>query len=500
MAVKISLLSPILSSIVLVSCLPHRNSSELNNVPVLGKGILSDYNRDGVLDDQDRVASDWNWEKGGAFMMADIVDANRNKTPDYLDQGPRSQEMLKQFVTLRVEEVGSVKFSHNGGDHVLVFNQDGSQEIKSGQVLTGPQDLKIAAKYFAGMNGFKGYVNFQISGDNGTFTTTVRVAPWIMLPNSARTNKLYIASGRYRDSNKMQEDLAKQVNVQTFNTDKWQEMWMQDTIEIGYQEVPGKDLQYAALQADRCTDQECDRFAPTLISPTMGVFRIKSHPRKNYGNWDDWFGNLEVSHPTPRWPLGRIYHGRNLNDNLASILKLQEVQSPFVIDPTWLLIKHVDEYINFVADASGKAMVIVASPRKASEVDGNPLNAYNSNIQNMIDKDIAITLNSLGMDRSQVIELPMLYRAGGENKWSSPVNSVHLDRTVAVGNTSESGPLTVSQSLFGKATEEGFARAGIKVIWTDDRAYQPNHGNVHCGTNTLKEPVVKNYWKFPLGK
>ena len=190
----------------------------------------------------------------------------------------------------------------------------------------------------------------------------------------------------------------------------------------------------------------------------------------------------------------RIYFGKNLNENLASILRQQEVQSPFVIDPTWLLIKHVDEFLNFVTDEKGNPKMIVASPELASKLGNIPLSPFNANIQLRIDRDVAFALKSLGMSPSDVIKFPVLYGSNGDNLWSSPINSVHLNRSVAVGNTGPSGPASLRSSPYGSAIEQGFAKAGIKTIWVDDRAYQPNHGNVHCGTNTLKEPRKTSFW------
>ena len=482
-----------------VSCTSQSKSLE-TDVFNFTNLIVADHNRNGVIDANDAQIQSWNWRTGGAFMMADIVDANRNGTVDHLEKGPRNEAMLKQFVPLRINAQGPVQFSHTGSSHVLVYSQDGQLEIPSSSQIAGPTTLWIAAKYFAGMNQFSGYVDFKISTrDDLEYKTTVRVAPWLMLPNSAVTKKLFIAEGPYVSAPLMKADLSKLTNVQVFNTKRWEGMWMQDTAEIGYQEVPGKSPQYAVLQADRCTGgDECDLFAPSLLSENVGVFRVRATPRKEYGMWDDWYGNLEVSAPTPQWPLGRIYYGINLNENLAHVLRKQEVQSPFVIDPTWLEIKHVDEYLNFVSDSSGKAFITVASPRTAASVSGVALDSLNLSIQNKIDRDLNVAMAATGIAFSEVIELPVLYGKGGSNNWSSPINSVHTNRVVAVGNTGEKGPLALKSSVYGPIIEAGFAKAGLKVAWVDDRAYQPQHGNVHCGTNTMKEPVVREFWRLPL--
>jgi protein-arginine deiminase len=496
---KMPFLSILVSSFGLVSCITKHSSEELE-LANFSNYIVADHNRNGTIDPEDAQNQGWNWRTGGAFMMAAITDANRNGLVDGAEKGPRTEAMLKQFVPLRINLQGPVQFTHTGGEHVLVYSQDGQKEIASSSQITGPTTLWIAAKYFAGMNQFTGYVDFKVVGSsNQAFKTTVRVAPWLMLPNSAVTKKLFIAEGFYRTAPLLKADLAKLTTVQSFPANRWELMWMQDTMEIGYQEVPGKAPQYAILQADRCkSGDECDPFALSLLSESIGVFRVKATPRKEYGMWDDWYGNLEVSAPTPQWPLGRIYYGINLNENLANVLKKQEVQSPFVIDPTWLEIKHVDEFLNFVSDSSGKAYITVASPRLAASLDGTTLDSLNQYIQKKIDHDLKVAMDATGVSANEIIELPVLYGEFGDNRWSSPINSVHMDRVVAVGNTGEKGPLSLKSSVYGPAIEAGFAKAGIKVVWVDDRAYQPNHGNVHCGTNTIKEPVAIQFWRLPL--
>lgn len=463
-------------------------------------GIHADHNRNGVLDDGDSLRDGWNWDHHGALMLAELVDANGNKRPDGEDPGPRAPAMLKQFVPLHINLSGPITFSHNGGSHVRVFTKDGQQEISSGSNLVGPVELIIAAKHFAGVDGFSGYVKFTAMGQEASAETTVRVAPWIMLPNSAKPKKLFIAEGLYDGSSTMTSALQSLVDVEVFGARLWQEMWLQDTIEIGYQEVPGKGVHYVALQADRCSDKECDRFAATLLSAEFGIFRIPAQPRKGYGQWDDWLGNLEVSPPTKTWPLGRIFIGKNLNENLAQFLHMQEVQKPFVLDPTWLKIKHVDEFLNFIQDEHGQAKIMIASPRKASQLDGLRLDGTNESFQKRIDTDRDTTLRALSLTEGDVIDLPVLYTADGQPLWSSPVNSVQLGKNIAVGNSTEGSPGTLATTSYGRDIQRTFAEVGLQVAWVNDYAYHSNSGNVHCGTNVLREPVVKEFWRFSIKK
>ena len=41
--------------------------------------------------------------------------------------------------------------------------------------------------------------------------------------------------------------------------------------------------------------------------------------------------------------------------------------------------------------------------------------------------------------------------------------------------------------------EKKLKSIGVEVAWVDDSEYQPGGGNVHCGTNTKKTPLCKNF-------
>ncbi|KAL2194769.1 hypothetical protein P885DRAFT_42451 [Corynascus similis CBS 632.67] len=56
------------------------------------------------------------------------------------------------------------------------------------------------------------------------------------------------------------------------------------------------------------------------------------------------------------------------------------------------------------------------------------------------------------------------------------------------------GPVVAGQDVFAKRVEEVYARVGIQIKWVDD--YMSHHvrgGEVHCGTNALRE--MKSWWE-----
>lgn len=45
--------------------------------------------------------------------------------------------------------------------------------------------------------------------------------------------------------------------------------------------------------------------------------------------------------------------------------------------------------------------------------------------------------------------------------------------------------------LFATAVRDAYARAGIRVRWIDDwETYHLGSGEVHCGTNSLRDPTA----------
>lgn len=484
--------------------------------------IYADTNRDGIVDELDKNPSKgWNSEEGGAYFIANVDDDDSDGIPDAEDNIVNGKKDALDLARIKIEmdpqtyEQTRYLTLSLGGDRGLVnlFQITAGKDKNIWKAVNGkitPRshsiELGIEAKHFAGTNGWDGFVEISVQATDlqgaviDQASVALGVAPWIMLPNSAKTKKIFISGGWYAESKFLYEDLVDLdvVDVKKYSTKLWQEMWMQDTMEIGYTQMPGMNFpMYVVLSADRCGEFSCDRFPRQLLSIDFGYITVPIIGRQKKGDWDDWFGNLEVSHPVPGWPLGRIYHGSNLNRGLASWLAAQKVQNPFEIDPTWLLIKHVDEIMNFVASKDGKPYLMVVSPRKAAKIMRlKNLDPYNQYVQKRIDDSTLKALQALSMDSSQVIELPLLFDKGGIGRWSNPVNSVHLNGVIAIGSTlGKDEPEALKDTKIGMDIEKTIEQIGLSPMWVNDIAYQPNHGNVHCATNTVKVPVKSRFWE-----
>jgi protein-arginine deiminase len=334
-----------------------------------------------------------------------------------------------------------------------------------------------------------------------------RVAPFLLLPNSARTRTLYVAKGHPRYENlAFREGLGTacaQAGVQlvTHTTRSWKEMWMQDTMEMGYTQLPGHPPMHVVLGGLRGADS----FGPRLLGPGTGFVQVGENRGIADGvdDWADWMGNLEVTPPLPGHPLGRVFYGRNtdtgvgLHPEVVAFLEAQHVQAPFWLDTGFLTIKHVDEIASFLPGHDGRPRLLLADTRRAVALVPQEAGPSNERNQGRLDRvlgggsyaDGSRTRGlraELGLSEAQIVRLPVSYE-GGHNVWSNPVNSVWLNGEVVTGG--HRVPPKVAADIAASLRAAG-ARA---VRFVDDAPYQDNLGNVHCATNTRKAPVVEDF-------
>jgi len=325
----------------------------------------------------------------------------------------------------------------------------------------------------------------------------MRVSPWIMLPNSAKTEVVYMQLGP-KDPRTLLDEIDSILSglglppVHLYEAEG-SNIWTQDTMEVGYTQLPGRAPMHVVMKAQRGSAP--DTMARTLLAPDFGFISM-GKPRKlaPQDRWMDWMGNLEVSSPVSGYPLGRVYYGKSprttFNPTIVSFIEAQEVQTPFAIDTSWLVIQHVDEVFNFIPGPDGAARMIVTSPRAASEVLGKATyDPYNKELQAKVDADVQVAKDELGLTDDDIIELPTYYSdwgwggssLGALSRWSSPVNSPYVNGVMIIGDTST--PAKVKADI-----EKRLEAVGVDVAWVDDAHYQRWGGNVHCGTNTAKVP------------
>lgn len=504
------------------------------SAPVL---IFGDSNRDGNLDAKDIPGRGTFDAKQGAFFLANLDDDDSDGTVDAEDDVVNGAADEKDLAPLQVQLAGEAL----GAGNVLhlrtrcqetpcpwaaLFEQTaGGWKAVDAPLAPAPvlklavEGRRFASAAWDGLLTVEATVKTAAGQVVATDEAKLRVAPWLMLPASARTLELYVATGYYANqaflADLKQAAAAAGVTLAPpYATSKWHEMWMQDTMELGYTQLPGHAPLHVVLRANRGVDS----YPESLLGPDLGFFTEGQQRSLTGGDtWADWLGNLEVTPPLPGHPLGRIYYGLNvssgigLDPKLVAFLRAQGAQDPFWVDTSWLTIKHVDEIFTFVPGPGGTPHAIIVSPAEAAKLVPG-YGPYNQGLQAKLDAIVSggsypekgdpiyfqgmtkaggqVTHPGikalLGLTDAQIVRLPLFYTSG-HSDWSNPVNSLYLDKLFVVGDT-------YLPAAVRTAYDQRFAALGLAIHYVDDAVYHQNLGNVHCATNTRKQVVVPDFW------
>ena len=366
----------------------------------------------------------------------------------------------------------------------------------------------------------------------------VEVAPVLIVPETCPVREVYVSRGRYDNDAFVArlESLLDELTVplRVHEAGAWQEMWMQDTMELGATVVPRRDgeAEAAGMTVVLAGLRGVDPFPPTLLGPDVAVAAVATQrPMAGGDAWADWYGNLMAAPATAAWPQGRVIYGRNVatgeafHPDLIAFLAAQRVQSPVWIDTSWLLIKHVDEIVAFLPGRDGRGCLVVVDPLAGLEqaraagleqAVGPKAAAFaetNRRIAAIVEAMLAGggsepragtaaggeagqpedagLLALLGWDPERVVRLPVAFEIPGElppvgltdatSLWSNPVNALFVNGTVICGDAGM--PAAVIDSC-----RDAFLAAGATwVEFLDDTCYQRMKGNVHCATNARRE-------------
>jgi protein-arginine deiminase len=480
-----------------------------------GLSILTDTNRDGTIDGNDAAnLTSWDWKSQGALFIANVDDDDRDGRSDGADQTVNGEADAKDLARLLIK-VGAASLARakavsvsvtNGAGHVHVFERMGA----TWRTFSGPLG-QFAAELELGIEG----VDFADAGWDGKATVkvdlvdgativesqsvTLRVAPWLLLPGSAKTERVYIIGSNTGASVRSGIDAVLRTQglpaCQT-PTPAGQDQWYQDTMEIGYTQLPGSPPMHVVMTAQRGPGM--DNVAKMLLAPDFGFISIgavRSVSTGGFGgdHWIDWMGNLEVTHPMPGHPFGRVFHGKSSNTTfhptILKFIEAQELQMPIALNTEWLVIQHVDEIVSFVMGKDGRPRMLVPSPAAANEILKTGYDANQQRVQGYIDETIAVMKREVGIADVDIVQLPLYFDGAGQDfsaRWSDPVNSLFIDGTFVIGQTGT--PTAIKTSI-----ESKLDAVGIKVAWVDDVNYQNGGGNVHCGTNAAKTPPCANF-------
>lgn len=262
----------------------------------------------------------------------------------------------------------------------LVKNTDGNPV----ETTFGLEGLKFRALAGGGMTAdmiFKGkvlvtlrLVDVATGKSLATDTVELKVAPYLMLPNSQESEKLFVQE--FAGNAQFIMDLNTAIGMAHVTKYATDSAWPQDDCEIGYTESPRNSLRVAAYTRHHDNPIEvagglgdAQWILDKVIGADIGFYRNPfSLPADARDVAFDYGGNLELIPPTTHHKLGQICVGKDMSDRKKRFLESQEVQGPLVeVDTAWLSVGHVDEIVSFWKPAGGGAdlTVVLASPKKA---------------------------------------------------------------------------------------------------------------------------------------
>ncbi|MEW4108345.1 protein-arginine deiminase family protein [Bacillus thuringiensis] len=534
-----------------------------------------DANRDSKIDENEFGKSEWTWGEGskGSIIMvnndkdiSDIQPFNGEASemskiivrPTEIDILPESLELVLYATPKSSSRFSIYKKNVDNTLTCIMGKNSGSVPLNISLPLKHQgEELYIEAHDFPNKE-FEGLITIELhlkeKQTNGAIvgidTIVMRVAPWIMTPNTLPAEIVYTCeiNEEYSGNKIFLEELSKacnNLNVPLVIIPPYEnrgDRWIQDEIEIGYSESPTHIM---PVVFDSPRDRELDDFPEkNLLGPDFGHFQIGG---STYNSLDS-FGNLEVSPPVSvrgkAYPFGRIIFGgrnystsrvneREIMPEIRYFLYAQKVQSPIEIYSDWLAVGHVDEIINFVPIENEKGFkLLVASPlttynllenlrnegygdavlfkgfRKevspksdSAEVTINEilsddkLRKDNETFQRYMNLNINILKEELALVESDIVHVPVLFESPTDGRtvayFPDMVNHLVIGETSLI-------PKPYGPQINGECAFEKYIRDALptrNAIFIDDwYSYHKNLGEVHCGTNVKRKPFNNMHW------
>ncbi|POR36277.1 Protein-arginine deiminase type-1 [Tolypocladium paradoxum] len=594
--------------------------------------ILADTNRDGKVDvagDTD-IAGKCPWtDQRGALFLANIGDTDQrcsvhindstadgeiDKCHDASDNVQRNPKYLAPLRTVPVSELsnvatGSISVSGAGAaERVRIFRKqdDGWVHVDSNYTfpardLKAGLDLGIDARDVRRPGVWDGRVTVQFSIRDGEQTANdsvaLRVAPVLTHHHLQLASQVLVVGSRARDpQSKFVQDLRANVKKAGITKPVFQldpvfqfygdDIWAQDFFEPGYTSIPGPEgpimlrVMIRSTQSDRRAGRQV---FSKLRSDTVGAVQ---YLKEGYGATMESTGNLETipphTHNGKSYPAGRTVMGSidGTRPYMVNFLNAQEVQATVEIDTTWLMVGHVDEFMQFLPAENPRGWVMVvcdpiagleilkkakaaglgstkALSRPSFPTDvaaerggclpgdtiddvlnrGNLTSNFTS-IQTYTAEKIRMNINIIkretGIGDDEVIRVPALFytadldcprnksktanadlgnkdiivQAGGSNGrakmmrrrkrgtetvevsafYPGTVNGVVLSNTQVLA-PNPWGPVVNGKDIIAEAVSEAYRRVNYTVVYQDDWfSHHTEGGEVHCGTNTIRDP------------
>jgi protein-arginine deiminase len=541
---------------------------------VLHVRVDVDADRDGVIGDNEEGKRNWVWAEGQRGAIALV-----NNDRDTLSLNERQVEDSELTEVL-------VRPTHSplpaGCELVLVVTPDEAERISVYRLVDERLELLLGvdpastsrrprsvslplpaegARCFLEAHEYPGpffegliTLELQLREDRrtvGNDRALLRVAPWLMTPNTLPVEEVYTCDTRetdvpnetfLRELGEVCDSLEVPLRVVALD-EHGGDRWIQDEVEFGFSESPTHVL---PVVCDSPRDRGLDHWSRLQVGPDLGHFQIGGSTPNSL----DSFGNLEVSPPVTvrgrHYPFGRIVfggrqygdygeHTRQMMPELRRFLHAQKVQAPIELYTDWLTVGHVDEIVSFVPAENDKGFqVLLAAPRKARGIldrlaeeghgeavlfeglrRGDPATGppaavtvqelrsdllfweANETFQASMDLNREVLLMELAIDESDVIELPVLFWPPTPEDPRTAAFFPDMVNHLVIGDVSivprPYGPQVGGEDAFEAALRDSLPDRDVRFI-DDWYAYHEMLGEVHCGTNARRRPWADVHW------
>ncbi len=539
---------------------------------VLHVRVDVDADRDGRIGDNEEGKRNWVWGKGqrGAIVLVNndretaslsLAQAEDSELTEILVRptGTPLPEGCELVLVVTPDEASllSLYRATEGGLELLLGVDPADPEAPPRAVSASLGDAGVRCfleaheypgPFFEGLFGFE----LQLRQDGyaiGNDRALVRVAPWMMTPNTLPAIEVFTCDTRGGETpnerflDELQDacdsiDVPLRIVPLEENDD---DRWIQDEVEFGYSESPTHVL---PVVCDSPRDQGLDHWGKLQVGPDLGHFELGGSTPDSL----DAFGNLEVSPPVQvrgrEYPFGRMIFGgraygdygpdtRQMMPELRRFLYAQKVQFPIEIYTDWLFIGHVDEIVTFVPAENEKGFqLLLASPRTTEAIldrllaeghgdavlfeglrrrdptgpsaevtvaelrDDRPFWQANARFQSIMDLNREMLIMELEVAESDIVELPALFwpelLAGRTGPFfPNLVNHLVLGNVSIVARPY--GPKVEGHDVFEQAFREALPTRDCRFI-DDWYSYHEQVGDVHCGTNTRRRPPTDIHW------
>lgn len=358
----------------------------------LSATILADTNRDGKVDIVGSSDSEdkqtWTNDRGALFL-ANIGDTDQrcsksilpNTTRDEIDDCHdatdnvlRNTEYLAPLVTLPIADLsndahGFINVTDEiAAKNVRIFVKDGEEwdYVKDCHAFTSEQlssglKLGVDGRDVRRAGGWDGRVTVHftvIDGeDSATDSVALRVAPVLVHHHAQPIERVFTTSDDARVPQVQYNiDLKNAVVAAGISEPIYAfehfDIWTQDFFETAYSSIPGPDGEPIVLRIFLRSFQ--DRPSGALVFSELRAASVSAVQEVLPGDTIDSTGNLETIPPytlgDKTYPVGRVIMGSwdGRLPHVFKFLQAQEVQEPVELDTSWLLVGHVDEFVQFL--------------------------------------------------------------------------------------------------------------------------------------------------------